>query len=180
MRLIAGIAIDCSDPEAVQRLYRTTGRAAVSKTEYLVGRFDVAQEIVQDVFLRLWQQKLRFPTDKQAYFWVYKACHNAGIDHLRSASHRLEHRHEHQFFESIEHAADIGDVSLKRQLVCRLLAGLDDREAQILTFSVIDGMTQEEIAELLGLSRKTVNRVAQRLAEKLGKIKEENHDKKPS
>lgn len=167
--------MDCSDAETVQRLYKTAGRAAVSKTEYLVGRLDVAQEIVQEVFLRLWQQKLRFANEKQAYFWVYKSCHNAGIDHLRSASHRFEHRQAHEFFESLQDAADVADVTLKRQLVCRLLSGLGERDAQILAFTVIDGMTQEEIAEVLGLSRKTVNRACLRLTEKLAEIKEESH-----
>lgn len=177
MRLIPGFAMDCSDAETVQRLYKSTGRAAISKTEHLVGRFDVAQEIVQEVFLRLWQQKLRFANEKQAYYWVYKSCHNAGIDHLRSASRRLEQKTPAEFFDSLEHARDFQDVSLKRQLVCRLLAGLDERDAQILAYTVIDGMTQEEIAEVLDLSRKTINRACLRLEEKLGKIKEESHAK---
>lgn len=170
--------MDCGDADTVQRLYKTTGKAAVSKTEHLVGRFDVAQEIVQEVFLRLWQQKLRFANEKQAYYWVYKSCHNAGIDHLRSAAHRIELKPGHEVLESMEQAADSADALAKRQFVCRLLKGLDEREAQILAFSVIDGMTQEEIAEILGLSRKTVNRVAQRLQEKLGKIKEGSHELK--
>lgn len=175
MRLIPSFALDCSDADTVQKLYQTTGRAAVSKTEHLVGRFDVAQEIVQEVFLRLWQQKLRFANEKQAYYWVYKSCHNAGIDHLRSAAHRFEAKLSFEFFDSLEGAADVEDVNLKRQLVQVLLGRLDEQDAQILAFTVIDGMTQEEIAEVLGLSRKTINRACQRLTELLGKIKEESH-----
>src|SRR4051794_9470134 len=148
MRLFADSTIDCADPDTVQRLYRTTGRAALSKTEHLVGRWDVAQEIVQEVFLRLWQQKLRFGTEKQAYVWVYKACHNAGIDHLRSAATRHEQAADGSWLESLEAARDLADVSLKRQWVIRLLGGLDEREAAVLGYSVIDGMTQDEIAEL--------------------------------
>jgi RNA polymerase sigma factor (sigma-70 family) len=176
---LAPPAVDCSDPKTVRRLYETTGRAALSKTEHFVGRFDVAQEIVQEVFLKLWQGKHRFPTEKQAYYWVYKSCHNAGIDHLRSAAVRLERgapggEGEMSLDEILpaEGKPDLADLTLKRQLVTKALAYLDEREAQILGLWVLDGMTQDEIADLLDCSRKTVNRVVQRIEEKLSVLKE--------
>ena len=176
-------AVDCADPAAVQRLYEATGRAALSKTEHVVGRFDVAQEIVQEVFLKLWRDKLRFPTEKQAYYWIYKACHNAGIDHLRTASVRLERGAPGGEgvlgLDDFAAAADLGDQNLKRQLVSRALAlaKLDEREAQVLGFWVLDGMTQEEIADLLDVSRKTIGRVVQRLEEKLSRFKEQGDER---
>lgn len=176
MALFAAPAVDCSDQDAVQRLYKATGRAALSKAEHVVGRFDVAQEIVQEVFLKLWRDKLRFPTEKQAYYWVYKACHNAGIDHLRSAAARLEMGAPggpgQLDLDELAGAVDLADQSLKRQLVTRALAHLDEREAQILGFWILDGMTHDEIADLLGISRKTVGRVIVRLEEKLSRLKE--------
>lgn len=175
-------AIDCADPAAVKRLYETTGRAALSKTEHVVGRFDVAQEIVQEVFLKLWRDKLRFPTEKQAYYWVYKACHNAGIDHLRSAAVRLEHGAPGGAgvpdLEEYASAADHADQTLRRQLVTRALSHLDQREAQVLGLWVLDGMTQEEIADLLEVSRKTIVRVVQRIEDKLARLKESDDDHK--
>jgi RNA polymerase sigma-70 factor, ECF subfamily len=171
-------AIDCADPSAVRRLYEATGRAALSKTEHVVGRFDVAQEIVQEVFLKLWRDKLKFPTEKQAYAWVYKACHNAGIDHLRSAAVRLERGAPggegvpslEDFASAVEHMS-AEDQSLRRQLVQRALVHLDEREAQVLGFWVLDGMTQDEIAEILGVSRKTIVRAVQSIETKLACFK---------
>jgi len=172
MRLLAAYVIDCADPDAVQRLYCTTGRAALSKTEHLVGRWDVAQEIVQEVFLRLWQQKLRFGSEKQAYVWVYKACHNAGIDHLRSAATRHEQGEREGWLGSLEAVVALADLSLKRQWVMRLLQDLDEREAAILGYTVIDGMKEAEIATLTGLSRRSVGRTCAKLSETLARLKE--------
>lgn len=187
MAIFSSPAVDCADPQAVQRLYEATGRAALSKAEHVVGRFDVAQEIVQDVFLKLWQQKLRFPTEKQAYYWIYKACHNAGIDHLRSAAVRRERGvtpvaipggdgATADGFENLPAPGDHGDATLKRQLVAKALEHLEDREAAVLGYWIIDGMTQEEIAEVLSLSRKTIGRIVKRLEEKLSRLKEDGRE----
>ncbi len=136
----------------------------------MVGRTDVAEEIVQTVFLKLWQAALSFPDIKAAYAWVYRACHNAAIDHLRLSSVQrelaLEANGEPMDFPS---GAPAVDLRLEqRQTLIRHLAALDDREAQILAYRVIDGMTQDEIAMLLGLSRKTIVRICQELETKLG------------
>jgi RNA polymerase sigma-70 factor (ECF subfamily) len=166
--------VDCAVAETVQTLYRATGRAAISKVEHLVGRRDVAEEVTQEVYLRLWKQKPCFPSEKQAYTWIYKSCHNAGLDYLRSASARRERAHDAPFFDTLSEAAT-ADRSIQRDFVLRMLEGLDEREAAILGYTVIDGMTQDEVASLIGVSRKTVVRAVARLEAKLREIKEVHH-----
>ena len=162
--------MESRDRSALARLYERTGRAALSKTARLVGRVAVAEEIVQEVFLKLWGANLTFPDDRAAYAWVYRSCHNAGIDYLRAAATRREHGSEpDELAGHQDHRGSEASTRLEqRQLLSMHLARLDDREAQILGYRVIDGMTQDEIAEVMGVARKTIVRACARLAEKLG------------
>lgn len=159
--LPASPTLDCANERAIAALYQKTGRAALAKLTRLVGRQNVAEEILQDVFLRLWERRPRFDDERQAYLWIYKACHNAGIDYLRSPRGRERLA---EVDESVR-APDAADRLEQRQLICNALAHFDPRDVAIYAYTVVDGMTQEEIADLLSLSRRTVNRVLARLEE---------------
>lgn len=157
--------MDCRKPENIQRLYESTGRAALLKTGRLVGRRDVAEEIVQGAFLKLWEAQLGFESERAAYAWIYRACHNAAIDHLRLHATR----HEQPACEEMDKvwAADFSAGVEAREWLAKAIAQLSEREAQILSYRVCDGMTQEEIAEVMQLSRKTIVRACAEIDAKL-------------
>jgi RNA polymerase sigma-70 factor, ECF subfamily len=164
---------DCRDRAVVAELYKRTGKAALSKIMHVVGRKDVAEEILQDVFLRLWKAGITFPDERAAYSWIYKACHNSGIDYLRSAYNRRSVSPSEGFFDRLEDAKDLGSQTANRQIVTRYLNRLSDREAYILGYRVLDGMSQLEVAELLGIARKTVSRTEAKIADKISLAKKE-------
>lgn len=160
--------VSVKDQKTVRRLYEATGRAAILKTARLVGRLAVAEEIVQSAFLRLWQSGLEFADERMAYAWIYRACHNAGIDHLRAHATRFEGGVSSEELGSFGGDADDQDLVADRQWLAQKLATLTEREAQVLAYRVVDGMTQQEIAEVMGLSRKTVVRECAAVDDKLG------------
>ncbi len=160
--------MNCRDPDLLRRLYERTGRAALLKTARLVGRQDVAEEIVQGAFLKLWDAGLDFPSERAAYAWIYRACHNAGIDHLRAHATRFESGMAPEALAEQATGEDPWLVAAdERQWLRERLATLGEREAQVLVYRVVDGMTQAEIAEVMGLSRKTIVRICAGLDAKL-------------
>src|SRR6187402_105672 len=82
--------VDCSQRETIDRLYKQMVKAAISKVYSVVRRMDIAREIAQDVFIKLWKAGGKFPNDRAVYVWIYKASHRAGIDYVRSAAYRYE------------------------------------------------------------------------------------------
>ena len=54
-----------------------------------------------------------------------------------------------------------------RQLLTKWLGLLDDREIEVASMLFIDGLTQQEVADVLGLSRKTIVREVEELRTKL-------------
>lgn len=141
----------------VDALYREAGPFALSKTTYLVGRRDIAEEIVQEVFLKLWQKQLRFSDARHAYAWIYAACHNAGIDHLRS---RRRATLSSQRLTSIDlkPPESAADRTANQQILAQLMARFSEREARIVAYRFIDSLPLKSIAEMMGLSEKTVQR----------------------
>ena len=85
-----GVIVDSGDAKDLGELYLKAGRAAIAKTAALIGNRQAAEDIVQDVFSRLWSARLRFPSQRAGFFWIYKSCHRAGIDYLRSGRVRFE------------------------------------------------------------------------------------------
>ena len=146
------------DKITIENLYRKVGRAAISKTMRIVGRKDIAEEILQEVFLRLWQKSLKFDSEKAAYFWIYKSCHNAAIDYLRSAVARREQGGQDLVIEMQPSENDQTDQFVNRELILRAISRLNEREAAVLLYREIDGLTQDEIAEIMDVSRKTIGR----------------------
>lgn len=159
-------SLDCSDPKILTELYQKLTPLAVSKTEYITGETSVAQDIVQETFVKMWQQRLVFPSLAAAYSWAYKACHNAAIDYLRSHKYRLTHQRQ-AILEEPRLVRSAEDRLLNRSLLLAVIAQLNEREGQILAYQIIDGLSHREIARLLDISEKTVQRDCLALQRKL-------------
>lgn len=162
---------DCGDPSTVQSLYKRLGPAALGKTVRLVRRHDLAQEIVHDVFVKLWRQRLRFETEKQAFLWVYKTCHCAAIDTLRSTARRT--MREARYHDEESWAAALPEFAGMSSFLTKVLTSMPAQTVQIFMYRELEGLTQDEIAELTGVSRKTVQRVLNRLVRYFAQLTQE-------
>jgi RNA polymerase sigma factor (sigma-70 family) len=141
------------------------GKLALRKIQLVVGRLDIAQELLQEVFVKLWQSRIQFETEGSLYTWIYRTSHNLAIDHVRSAVHRRE---------SVAYDADkdlrastctIEDFKIDVESLRKACRSLTKQEAEIIVLLGVDEMTHDEAAQLLGISKKTVTRAVLRLRE---------------
>lgn len=159
-------------------LYEKLGRPALGKTITLVGRA-AAEEILQDVFVKLWKAGLIFPNLKSAYAWVYKCCTNAAIDFLRSRANQsvaLFTETGAVIAEAEDKADPTGPSELETRMAAKqglqiLVRELSQDEASVLIYRSIEGLKQDEIAEVMKISRRTVNRLQEKVDHKLAKIR---------
>ncbi len=142
-------------------------KAAISKSYSVVRRMDVAREIAHDVFIKLWKAGGKFPNDKAVYVWIYKACHRAGIDYLRSAQYRYEKSGEDYAASPDEARSSFADLLVSRETLDACVKQLSQDEADVLVYTTLDRMTQAEVADLMGTSVRTVQRVQARIEERL-------------
>lgn len=120
----------------------------------LLGDEQEAQDATQDVFTQYlrFHHKLEDPEDRLR--WLYRVSTNNCLNRLRKAR-RLDFPGD--LPEGLGHASEEQQLEA-RQAVSRILASLDERSRDIFVHAYLDGMTQEEIAEVMNLSRKTVGK----------------------
>jgi RNA polymerase sigma-70 factor (ECF subfamily) len=121
-----------------------------------------AEDIVQDVFLRIHARLDSLTDERRLTSWVYQITRNAIVDHYR------ERRPTTALPDAIAAETPPDDVA-KELLPCLgpLLQRLpaQDREALILT--EVEGLTQRELADRLGLSLSGAKSRVQRARQKL-------------
>lgn len=153
------------EPEALRDLYhrhRTVLRAVVMR---VVHDEADADEVLQDVFVQLWQRANHYSRDRgQPIGWLITLAHRRAIDRLRQ---RHAYRRATQRFEcecqrapkqgcgdrSGDGDADRDDL---RDYLKKLLMRLPEAQRQVLECAYFKGMSQRQIAAALELPLGTV------------------------
>jgi RNA polymerase sigma-70 factor (ECF subfamily) len=141
--------------------YERHGRALIRRAVRLLGNVEDARDVVQGLFVDVAERK-DMPTDLP---YLYRAVTNRCLTLLRDASNRarLLERNDVSLVPPARTACDDRVIGL--DLLAKLVGELDASETEVLTYRYLDDMTQDEIASLLGLSRKTVGKRLDRVRE---------------
>lgn len=118
----------------------------------------IAEEIVQDVFVRLWQQKDQINISTSLSAYLYTAVRNQSINEIKK--NRIQKYHLTEAHKNVSLTEEIiqenhNEERMKKALdeACK---SLPPKCREIFELSRIDGLTYEEIAEYLSISKKTV------------------------
>jgi len=149
--------------EALGELYDRYGRLVFSLALHSVGDQATAEEITQDVFLRVWQRARQYRADRgKVSTWLTGITRHRAIDQLRRRGSRPE-QHSIAWAEvtpGAEPAANgpEGSVSLgmERERVRAAIARLPQEQQQVLALTYFQGLSQSEIAETTGQPLGTV------------------------
>ena len=147
--------------DELQRLYTQLAPAIHRRARLLLGRDADAWDVVQEVFEKMLNMGDSFRGESQPMTWAWRITTNLCLNHLRSRKLREP---KLQLVKD-EPATDQRGTEV-RQLLQVWLTHLDEREQQIATLLFIDGLTQDEVADVLGLSRKTIGREVEALRAK--------------
>ena len=125
----------------------------------LLGQREEAKDVMQDVFIRALTEGGGFEGRSQVSTWLYRITTNLCLNRLRDGSRRRELEALH--LTRSDTPLDPTQPE-QRILVQRLLAEADPSWAEAAVYVLIDGMSHDEAAELLGVSRRTVGNHLQR------------------
>src|SRR5262245_58103557 len=148
------------DPQALADLYDRYGRLAYSLILRIVKDGGIAEDLVQETFLRVWNRVQGFDAAKGSIGpWLLAVARNRAIDYLRSASGRERNAVE---FEETDHPALYTDmehdllVSDKARRVKTAMEKLSPHQRQVIELAYFEGLSQTEMAERMGQPLGTV------------------------
>lgn len=135
--------------------YARYGSIVLRRARALMGSPAEASEVLQDVFLMLHEKPEQYRGQSSMVTYLYSATTHCCLARLRNEANRRRLREEH--LPDPENDADAPRVSPETAVLARrVLARLPDNLAQVAVYMAVDGMTQDEIAETMGCSRRRV------------------------
>ncbi|MCK0146478.1 RNA polymerase sigma-70 factor [Arenibacter sp. F26102] len=165
-RLISG------DPKAYDLLMDSYYQNLCAYAQSLCNDHDFAEDIVQNVFVKIWVKRKKINPDLSIKSYLYKSVYNEFINQYRKNKPVIYL--EKKYFEAIDLVVDIEPEELDNliQLMNAEIENLPSKCREIFLMNKKEGLTHTEISEYLNISIKTVEghitRAFKILTEKLG------------
>ena len=148
--------INRKSPRAFHDFFKSHYKTLVHFTMQYVKTLEDAEDIMQNVFIRLWENDIQSESYNSLQTYLYTSARNAALDFLKHKE--VEKRHAD--YASLQDATD-ADLHLKMleeelyRTLWQLVEELPQRRKEIFKL-YIGGKRNEEIARLLGVSVETV------------------------
>lgn len=139
-------------------LFRSSYSALVKYAKSLVKDHDTAEEIVQDLFFRLWQDKEKIKIESSLNGYLFRSVHNKCLHYIEHRKVVLKHSEEISTKE-VEYPENPSEILQHKELqerIAGILERLPERCGKIFSMNRFDGFKYSEIAEKLEISVKTV------------------------
>ncbi len=152
------VAVARRDQGALAELYRRHGGSLFCAALRVLSVRPLAEEAVQDIFIRLWQKPERFdPTRGSLRSFLLAQCHSRAVDIVRSESARRRRedgeanaRRAHYVLE------DTVLDYVSGQKLREAVATLSEKEREAISLAYFGGHSYVDVATLLGLPEGTV------------------------
>ncbi len=120
---------------------------------YVSGNESLADDIVQEVFVKIWQNLYKFREESQISTWIYRITVNTCLMQLRQIK-----KHQEKYTETIPDIplSDLDNDTNEKLSMLRSCIGKLNEMGKILISLVLEEVPPKEIAETLGISDENV------------------------
>jgi RNA polymerase sigma-70 factor (ECF subfamily) len=150
---------DICKEQRFQAIFRQHYNGLVNHVFYLISDFEQAQEIVQDVFMRVYRNLDSIAEDSQVANYLFIACKNAIKNEYRRRGRiksgygrtiLVDMEQQEAFFEQKESEEDAYLRNEEQRRIVACLERLKPEDREIIVMKEFTGKRYEEIAEELG------------------------------
>ena len=168
------------DMEAFQRLFHKYSPSVVNFAFRFLGTQARAEEIAQEVFLQVYRWQKRYEPKAKFSTWLFKIAHNHCLNEVRKGEYRvsLESFDPPDDPEGDERERNLPDTTSSKgedvlaakeaaDRIQRVLHRIPDSQRTALLLSRMEGMSYQEVAEVLGSTEKAVKSLVFRATQSL-------------
>lgn len=160
-------------------LFRQHGPMVYRRALRLLSRPEDADEATQEVFLRVMRSVDTFEGRSGITTWLYQITTHYCLNLIRDRGRRRQLLEQNVVFDGMTPDEGGSAAASDLLLLQQLLAEADEQQAQAAVYVYLDGMSHEEAAELLGVSKRTVGNLLERFLSWAGRRTEEKERKNP-
>jgi RNA polymerase sigma-70 factor (ECF subfamily) len=157
------------DIEAFQRLFNKFSPSVVNFAFRFVGSRERAEELAQEVFLQVYRWQERYEPKAKFSTWLFKIANNHCLNEVRKSEYRVSHESLDSPLdrEGDERERDLPDTNPRKgddilaakqaaDKIQQILRRLPESQRSALMLSRLEGMSYQEVAEVLGTTEKAV------------------------
>jgi RNA polymerase sigma-70 factor (ECF subfamily) len=153
--LLARVA--AGDSRALDTLYDRYARVVYSAALRILGSAELAEEVVQETFWRVWRRSGTFQPERgQVASWILGIAHNLAIDELRRQRARPSPVYDQEdrpvLRDMQDSRVDVAGEALEqeqRQLISAALSQIPNEQREAIELAYFGGLSQSEIAARL-------------------------------
>lgn len=149
-------------------MYRRYAPSVYRRACALLGDESEAREVLQDLFVSLLERPEQFTGASAISTYLYSMTTHACLNRLRNGRNRARILEERGSLDE-PCAQHEGDALVR---VREALTRMPDELAQVAIYHFVDGLHHQEIADLLGCSRRRIGSLIERI-EQWGRAQEE-------
>jgi RNA polymerase sigma-70 factor (ECF subfamily) len=138
--------------EGLDRIYVRYSRGVYRRALQLLGDKEGARDATQEVFIRVMRNGGSLPAEPTPTAWLYRVTTNLCLNRLRD-------RHRQEALLASKYAVDTvaAPAGETRTAVAQILGRVPEDLQDVAIYFFVDGLTYDEIAPMLGVSRRTVS-----------------------
>ena len=146
------------DEKAFEELYDMYSDSMHGVIFNIVRSHDIAEEVMQDVFIKAWNNSDKYDASKGRFFtWILNISRNAAIDRTRSKAFKNSGKNLNSdfFVDILEHSENL-DSKTDAIGIKKYVRVLEEKCKKIIEFLYFKGFTQKETSEELDIPIGTV------------------------
>lgn len=159
------------DKDALRELYRAYSPVAFGVICKIVKKEDVAENVLQDVFLKVWNNIEQYDTSKGRFLsWILRIARNAAIDKVRSKNYQQDRKTSGLENSPVSNLAYTGAPSTDNIDVRDKVNKLDTKYRVLIELTYFEGYSHTEAAKQLDLPLGTVKGRIRKALKELRKV----------
>jgi RNA polymerase sigma-70 factor (ECF subfamily) len=168
------------DRGAFQQLFQKYSPSVVNFAFRFLGNRARAEEIAQEVFLQVYRWQTKYEAKAKFSTWLFKIAHNHCLNEVRKGEYRVsvESIGPQEDADGDERERQLPDTNLNKgedilaakqaaRRIEKILRRVPETQRTALLLSRLEGMSYQEVAEVLGVTEKAVKSLVFRATQSL-------------